>query len=384
VVDITHDIVAEDEVGLYTLLFARCPSQYDGHKVSFTLDVIFKNKGSSLTPGGEGWDYLSAGDRPLPAMYMVFFCIFGVAFLTWLSVLRRDPTEYGTVHKIHYLMAVLLALKCATLLTESVRYHAISANGVTGFMSLLYYVFSAVRGVMLFTVILLIGSGWSIMRSFLHSREKKVVFVVLVAQVINGVAMVVLEETAPGSQQWADWRFALHMFDLGCCCAILAPIIWSIKHMREAVEADGKAQHMLAKLRLFRSFYLMVVSYVYFTRIIVFLVQAVVPFHLEWIGPFSLEFATLVFYIATGFKFQPALDNPYLSVSPDDDDDMPMSSSRYRFSNHGDSLGADADAGADGEEYGLDCDDSSEAKGQGRGCGVQLSKVMRNPITVEV
>ena len=291
------------------------------------------------------------------------------------QVLRRDPAEYGTVHKIHYLMAALLALKCATRLTESVRYHTISTQGVTGFMSLLYYIFSAMRGVMLFTVILLIGSGWSIMRSFLHTREKKIVLVVLVAQVINGVAMVVLEETAPGSQQWADWRFALHMFDLACCCAILVPIVWSIKHLREAVEADGKAQNMLAKLRLFRSFYLMVVSYVYFTRIVVFLVEAVVPFHLEWVGPFCLEFATLVFYTATGFKFQPALDNPYLSVSADDDDDMLLSSSRNRFSTHGE---GEEGGGEDGE-YGLD---DSDDEGQSR--GLQLTQVTRSPMTVEV
>eukprot|EP00605_Chrysophyceae_sp_TOSAG23-4_P001030 GSChrysophyteH1.ASY1.ANO1.1132.1 assembled CDS len=322
-VDITHEFASEKEVGLYTLLFARCSEEADDRTVSFTLDVTFKNKGHGAigTNGAPNWDYLSAGDRPLPLMYMVLFVLFFAAFLVWMTVLRRDPVEHGTVHKIHYLMALLLVLKCCTLLTESVRYHMISSRGTTGFMSLLYYLFSSMRGVMLFTVVMLIGSGWSIMRGFLHDREKKVVLIVLIAQVINNTAMVILEETAPGSVVWTEWRFAMHLFDLACCLTILLPIVWSIQHLQTVVESGGKGQTMLAKLRLFRSFYTMVVTYIYFTRIAVYLIEAVVPFHLIWTGPFSAEMATFLFYVTTGVKFQPALDNPYLTLAQDDDID---------------------------------------------------------------
>jgi len=57
--------------------------------------------------------------------------------------------------------------------------------------------------------------------------------------------------------------------DIICCCAILFPIVWSIKHLREASQTDGKAARSLHKLTLFRQFYVMVVSYIYFTRIVV-------------------------------------------------------------------------------------------------------------------
>ena len=130
--------------------------------------------------------------------------------------------------------------------------------------------------------------------------------------------MVVIEETAPGSQGWLTWRDVLHLVDIICCCAILFPIIWSIRHLRQAAEADGKAHHNLQKLQLFRTFYIMVVCYIYFTRIIVFILAATIPFYLLWIVAFFTELATLVFYVVTGYKFKPAVDNPYLPVRSDE------------------------------------------------------------------
>lgn len=70
----------------------------------------------------------------------------------------------------------------------------------------------------------------------------------------------------------------------------------------------------MRKLTLFRQFYLMVVSYIYFTRIIVYLVDATLPFRQEWLGAFFSELATLAFFCVTGYKFRPAADNPYFSL----------------------------------------------------------------------
>jgi hypothetical protein len=131
--------------------------------------------------------------------------------------------------------------------------------------------------------------------------------------------MVVLEETAPGSQGWLTWRDVLHLVDIVCCCAILFPIVWSIHHLRQAAEADGKAHHNLQKLQLFRQFYVMVVAYIYFTRIVVYLLAATIPFYLLWLGALFTELATLLFYVVTGYKFKPAKDNPYLPVRGEDE-----------------------------------------------------------------
>jgi len=298
---ITHEIDAQS-AGLYSLIFARChPS--GPHYVSFHLQATFYNPGP---------DYLSAGDTPLPYVYFIFFVLFTAALVMWYWVLWRGK---NSVFAIHQMMLVLLLLKCLSLFFESVRYHFISEFGVSEMWSAIYYIFAVLKGIMLFTVILLIGSGWSLMKSYLNDQEKRTVWIVLVLQVLNNVAMIVLEETAPGSQGWLTWRDLLHLVDIICCCAILLPIIWSIRHLRLAAEVDGKAQNSLVKLTLFREFYVMVVVYIYFTRIVVFLLAATIPYYLLWLGPCATETATLLFFVVTGYKFQPSLDNPYLPVS---------------------------------------------------------------------
>jgi hypothetical protein len=74
----------------------------------------------------------------------------------------------------------------------------------------------------------------------------------------------------------------------------------------------------LAKLQLFRQFYVMVVAYIYFTRFVVFLLEATIPFYLLWLGALFTELATFAFYVITGYKFRPAPDNPYLPLSTDE------------------------------------------------------------------
>lgn len=53
-------------------------------------------------------------------------------------------------------------------------------------------------------------------------------------QVCAEVAIVILDENTPASRSWFTWRDILHLVDIICCCAILFPIVWSIKHLREA------------------------------------------------------------------------------------------------------------------------------------------------------
>ena len=215
---VTHEIDGHS-AGLYSLIFARChPS--GSHHVSFHLQATFYNPGP---------DYLSAGDTPLPYVYFVFFALFTAALVVWYWVLWKGK---NSVFAIHQMMLVLLLLKCLSLFFESVRYHFISEFGVSEMWSAIYYIFAVLKGIMLFTVILLIGSGWSLMKSYLNDQEKRTVWIVLVLQVLNNVAMIVLEETAPGSQGWLTWRDLLHLVDIICCCAILLPIIWSIRHLR--------------------------------------------------------------------------------------------------------------------------------------------------------
>ena len=117
---------------------------------------------------------------------------------------------------------------------------------------------------------------------------------------------------------WLEWRDLFHLLDIICCCAILFPIVWSIKHMREAAMTDGKKIRNMNKLILFRQFYVMVVAYIYFTRIIVFLLKSTAAYNLTWLSNFADEGATLAFYCVTGWMFRPIVDNPYLHLNEDE------------------------------------------------------------------
>eukprot|EP00636_Phaeomonas_parva_P006110 CAMPEP_0118851136 /NCGR_PEP_ID=MMETSP1163-20130328/691_1 /TAXON_ID=124430 /ORGANISM="Phaeomonas parva, Strain CCMP2877" /LENGTH=465 /DNA_ID=CAMNT_0006783421 /DNA_START=139 /DNA_END=1536 /DNA_ORIENTATION=- len=301
--------VPKGKEGFYSLVFNRCAP--DGqHAVSFTLKAVFRNPGP---------DYLSAGDGPLPTVYYCFAAAFAAALGVWMMVLRRSAPR--TVVHIHKLMAVLVMFKVMTLLFDGVRYQVIGHTGHADGWTVVFYIFTVLRSISLFVVILLIGMGWSLLKPSLNEREKKIIFFVLTLQVLDNIAFLVVDETAPGSQSYLQWRDVLHLVDIICCCAILFPIVWSIRHLRQGAGTDGKMAANLNRLETFRYFYIMVISYIYFTRIVVYLTAAVIPFQLSWLKVFLEEAATLLFYVLTGVKFRPAEDNPYVKLSQEDDDD---------------------------------------------------------------
>jgi hypothetical protein len=134
-------------------------------------------------------------------------------------------------------------------------------------------------------------------------------------QVFAEIAIVITGEESPSIRDWATWVNILHFVDILCCCAILFPIVWSIKHLREASETDGKAARALEKLRLFRQFYILVVVFIYFTRIVVFLLRANLADSLyAWVADAAYELAYLAFYVWVGVKFAPNSDNPYTKL----------------------------------------------------------------------
>ena len=104
--------------------------------------------------------------------------------------------------------------------------------------SVFYYMFSFLKGTLLFVVILLIGSGWSFLKPFLSLKEKKVIFIVLILQILDNIAIVVVSASDEGTRGYVTWTNFLHLVDIACCCAVMFPIIWQIRRLEEAVAAD--------------------------------------------------------------------------------------------------------------------------------------------------
>jgi len=301
-------VINQGEEGFYNTLFVSCVKK----PVSFELKLVQFN----VDPSTGDRIYLSAGYSALPTLYGVFTVTYFVLLIVWIFHFMRSPG--AKVNRVHQLMTVLVALKMLSLLFETIQFHFIKTTGSGAGWSIVYYIFAGLKGIGLFVLIALIGTGWSFIKPFLSEKDKKIFLVVIPLQILDNIALIIIEETAPGSQGWFTWKDIFRLVDIICAGAIFIPIIWSIKHLREASQIDGKAALNMKKLTLFRQFYLMVVSYIYFTRIIVYLVEATLPFRLVWLGEFFSELATLIFFCITGYKFRPAPDNPYFSLDEND------------------------------------------------------------------
>eukprot|EP00270_Netrium_digitus_P012870 TRINITY_DN4226_c0_g1_i1.p1 TRINITY_DN4226_c0_g1~~TRINITY_DN4226_c0_g1_i1.p1 ORF type:complete len:448 (+),score=84.09 TRINITY_DN4226_c0_g1_i1:162-1505(+) len=292
----------------YSLFFANC----EPHAV---ISMEVKISQYNIENGGH-IDFLPAGKTHLPLLFFTFFLANVIAGAVWVVVCIRQKEA---IHRIHIIMGVLIFFKAFTLLSQAGEQSHIKNNGEPQGWNIAFYIFSFCRGVMLFTVIVLIGTGWSFLKPFLQDREKKVIMIVVPLQVLANIATIVLDETGPSAREWFTWRDIFHLLDIVCCCAILFPIVWSIKHLREASHTDGMAARNVLKLTLFRQFYVMVVSYIYFTRIVVYLLRSTTPYHFAWTADFAAETAALVFYSVTGYLFRPVPSNPYFALSEEEE-----------------------------------------------------------------
>ncbi|NXG62219.1 GP107 protein, partial [Hemiprocne comata] len=309
------NISSDNQEGLYSLYFHKCVS--DGPAKDqrlFNLDVKITEKNPE--------SYLSAGEIPLPKLYISMAIFFFLSGTVWIHILRKRRND---VFKIHWLMAALPFTKSLSLVFHAIDYYYISSQGfpIEGW-AVVYYITHLLKGALLFITIALIGTGWAFIKHILSDKDKKIFMIVIPLQVLANVAYIIIESTEEGTTEYGLWKEILFLVDLLCCGAILFPVVWSIRHLQEASATDGKGAINLAKLKLFRHYYVMIVCYIYFTRIIAILIKIAVPFQWKWLYQLLDEMATLVFFVLTGYKFRPASDNPYLQLSQDDEDDLEM------------------------------------------------------------
>uniref|UniRef100_A0A8C9FZS9 G protein-coupled receptor 107 n=1 Tax=Pavo cristatus TaxID=9049 RepID=A0A8C9FZS9_PAVCR len=229
------------------------------------------------------------------------------------------------VFKIHWLMAALPFTKSLSLVFHAIDYHYISSQGfpIEGW-AVVYYITHLFKGALLFITIALIGTGWAFIKHILSDKDKKIFMIVIPLQVLANVAYIIIESTEEGTTEYGLWKEILFLVDLLCCGAILFPVEkHSVNFLMEFCVLFSAAIN-LAKLKLFRHYYVMIVCYIYFTQIIAILIKIAVPFQWKWLYQLLNEMATLVFFVLTGYKFRPASDNPYLQLSQDDEDDLEM------------------------------------------------------------
>ncbi|KAH1176364.1 hypothetical protein KIL84_021098 [Mauremys mutica] len=194
--------------------------------------------------------------------------------------------ETRQTHLMHWLPDCRLAM--------AINYYFINTEGhPIESLAVMYFVTHLLKGALLFITIALIGTGWAFIKYILSDKEKKLFVIVIPLQVLANIAYIIIESSEEGSSDYASWKQILFLVDLLCCGAILFPVVWSIRHLPEASSTDGKAATNLAKLKLFRHYYVMLL----------------------------VEVSTLVFFILTGYKFRPASNNPYLQLPQDEEEE---------------------------------------------------------------
>ncbi|POO02448.1 Lung seven transmembrane receptor-like [Trema orientale] len=306
----SYPVTAPNE---YSLFFANCAPE-----TSVSMNV--RTEVFNLEPDNSK-DFLSAGLTQLPSLFFLFFLAYIVFLGFWIYVLY---TNKRSVHRIHFLMGGLLLMKALNLICAAEDKHYVKVTGTPHGWDVLFYIFQFIRVVLLFTVIVLIGTGWSFLKPFLQEKEKKVLMIVIPLQVLANVASVVIGETGPFIKDWVTWNQVFLFVDIICCCAIIFPIVWSIRSLRETSKTDGKAARNLAKLTLFRQFYIVVIGYLYFTRIVVFALKTIAAYKYQWVSNAAEEIASLAFYIVMFYMFRPVEKNEYFVLDEEEEEAAEM------------------------------------------------------------
>ncbi|GMY20661.1 protein CANDIDATE G-PROTEIN COUPLED RECEPTOR 7 [Fagus crenata] len=228
----------------------------------------------------------------------------------------------AAIEKIHIIMGALLLFKTLNMLCAFEDKIYVRKTGAPPLgWDVAYYVFGLFQGIILFTVIVLIGTGWSFLKPYLQEREKKVLMVVIPLQILENIAYVIQEQTVPKTIAWFQWHNTLLVIDIMCCGAVFFPIYWSITGLKEASKTDGKAARTLEKLTLFKKVYIVIVVYMYFTRVGVLEIGGLVNYRYWWVLNALDEGARFAFYVFLFYNFKPIERNPYLVIDEEEEND---------------------------------------------------------------
>eukprot|EP01137_Pigoraptor_chileana_P032184 Opistho-2@21172 len=304
--------------GEYNIYFVNCDSLGTGKTASSVSVTIHLTE---VNMDGKQITYLAAWERPLPVIYFVFAGIFLVMNIVWIDNLRRNREK---TNKLHILMALLVFLKVVSDFADGMKYHTIAHSGnIHEAWGIVYYIFRFLNILFLFTIVALISAGWAFIKPFLGTKEKRILMAVIPLQILVNIAHIVTSEEERGQAGFSMWQTSFYAIDLICCFCVIYPIAGSIKHLRDAAQNGGKAAISMQKLKVFRQFYLFLMLYVYFTRIIVVILVNFFPFKQAWLADVFDESVNLAFFVFVGYKFRPNADNPYFMI-PQDDEEIPM------------------------------------------------------------
>jgi hypothetical protein len=149
-------IDADDQ---YTVLFSSCQ---DGVEVTMEVRTEMFNMRRS---GAK--EYLPVGLLPLPGIFAAASVVHFVFLGGWLFVCAKHCKTAGRIHAV---MGALLLFKALKLACAAEDQWYVERTGTPHGWDVAFYVFGFFKGILLFTVIVLIGTGWSFLKPYLQVR----------------------------------------------------------------------------------------------------------------------------------------------------------------------------------------------------------------------
>lgn len=216
-------------------------------------------------------------------------------------------------------MALLLLAKSVSLICAARDKLNIKTTGTShGWDVFFFFVFNFIRVALFFTVIVLVGTRWTFLHSFVRERGNKVLFIVIPLQVLAYVALVVIHNNGPYIKDWVTWNQVFFLLDFYSCFAVVLLIVWAVRAFRES----KKDAMNLNKFSLIWCFYMAVIGYFFLTRFgLIFALNTVVVYQYRWVSNLVEEIATLVFCIFMFYVFRLFEKDEFSVISHDGEEE---------------------------------------------------------------
>ena len=323
---IQYKVRNKDERGSYYLIAYSCgasksnPSADAPSRISeISVSYAFVNVNSR----GEV-SYISRGLSPLPTMYLIFFILYLICIRCWHSTVKSFRGGY---RPIHVAMLLLLTLKCVTMLTLSLKYRSISRSNQSPFWGPIDLTIESFKSIGNFLVLILLGTGWSVLTPTLSPRSKKLATIIITIQIVSSILSFSLSSDAYGTSEYVAVSTALRLLDVLCCVIVLTPIVWKIRDLESTTSSSSSSAAGVGSssyeddinsssddddddttqikrsrsLKKFRLFYIAIVSYIYLTRILLYIIKNSLTYNHEWFEELLYEVFTLAVYGVAGW-----------------------------------------------------------------------------------
>lgn len=283
--------VPRDHRGVWSFHFIICGPVPSGHSVTvgLQLDNIDMNGRNS---------YLSADKMTLPYIFLWAGLAHLALLVVWVWTLWNSPSR--EIFALHWLMLMLLILKIFSIFCESFMYFSMASSGAPNGWKVAFYFFQAARSLFIFFIVLLIGSGWRLMRSHIVPQDRYLFWIVLPLQLIANIGIAASDELTLNQH----WFYFFQILDILCCILVLSPAL-------EPAERPQKRSQMIDRLRYF---YVLLICYIYATRVLTQILPLLLPANSAWVSNLTSELATILFFFFAGREFRPSRDNPLFAA----------------------------------------------------------------------